>query len=363
MVDIFNFFPGGNTPEGFYSFYDYLPHHINKVYIIKGGPGTGKSTFMKRIAKDLIENDWKVEYHWCSSDNDSLDGIVCEDANIAVLDGTAPHVTDPVTPGAVEEIFYTGDCWDRNYLQKNRSQIKQENSIISKYFRLTYDYLKAAKIFFVRWKEYYQKATNVNEINQKIDQLLDSLSPEKKYNQSEGRHLFGTAITPTGPVTHYQNLTANTKKCYIIKGDPGTGKSLLLAAIARQISKNGYYILYLHRTMEPVKYDGLIIPALNVSFICETPPYHIEASREKDKVINLNNYIKNESYISCNNNELSQLKDNFANMISTSYNYLNLAKQHHDKLEKYYIEAMDFELLENKRQKLVAQLLVPDSCS
>ncbi|MFW6238877.1 MAG: hypothetical protein ACOC5A_06555 [Halanaerobiales bacterium] len=356
MTDNFNFFPGGNTPQGFYSFYDYLPYQVNRVFIIKGGPGTGKSTFMKRIGEDLIAKGYSVEYHWCSSDNESLDGIVCKEANLAVLDGTAPHVTDPVTPGAVEEIFYTGDCWDDDYLEENRRRIQRENNIISKYFRLTYDYLEAAKIFFDRWQEYYQKTLNVKEINRKADQLLSNLPLTKKYDRAEERHLFGAAITPNGPVEHYQNLTKNTEKCYIIKGNPGTGKSLLLENIAREIFKRGYFILYLHRTMEPDKYEGLIIPDLNTAFICETPPYQLEAKREIDEIINLNKIIKNKNYIQQNETELYKLRADFANMIKASCNYLNLAKQQHDELEKYYIEAMDFDHLEEKRQKLMQSL-------
>lgn len=66
---IINFFPGGNTAQGFYSFYDYLPYEAEQVFIIKGGPGTGKSTFMKKIGERMIEEGYDIEFHWCSSDN------------------------------------------------------------------------------------------------------------------------------------------------------------------------------------------------------------------------------------------------------------------------------------------------------
>ena len=49
-------FPGGNTYKGFYSYYDYiLPQEkANKIIILKGGPGVGKSTFMRHIAEDML---------------------------------------------------------------------------------------------------------------------------------------------------------------------------------------------------------------------------------------------------------------------------------------------------------------------
>ena len=46
------YFLAANSCEGFYSEFDnsYLPDGEWRAYIIKGGPGTGKSSFMKRFA-------------------------------------------------------------------------------------------------------------------------------------------------------------------------------------------------------------------------------------------------------------------------------------------------------------------------
>ena len=42
------YFLGANSPQGFYSLYDQLidRHIARAVYILKGGPGCGKSTLM-----------------------------------------------------------------------------------------------------------------------------------------------------------------------------------------------------------------------------------------------------------------------------------------------------------------------------
>ena len=46
------YFLGANSPQGFYSLYDQLlpPETANAIYIIKGGPGCGKSTLMRQVA-------------------------------------------------------------------------------------------------------------------------------------------------------------------------------------------------------------------------------------------------------------------------------------------------------------------------
>ena len=85
-------FPGGNTSQGFHSFYHHIiPLDATRIFVMKGGPGVGKSTFMKTIAESLLAQGYSVEFHCCSSDNDSLDGIVIPQIGIAMIDGTAPH--------------------------------------------------------------------------------------------------------------------------------------------------------------------------------------------------------------------------------------------------------------------------------
>ena len=53
------FFLGACTPQGFLSHYDSLFDELEQLYIIKGGSGCGKSTFMRKIGaearKDIEE--------------------------------------------------------------------------------------------------------------------------------------------------------------------------------------------------------------------------------------------------------------------------------------------------------------------
>lgn len=51
------YFLGANSPQGFYSLYDQLlpPETANAIYIIKGGPGCGKSTLMRQVAAQAAQ--------------------------------------------------------------------------------------------------------------------------------------------------------------------------------------------------------------------------------------------------------------------------------------------------------------------
>lgn len=67
-------YPGGNTYKGLYSFYDYILNQqsAKRIIVIKGGPGVGKSFFMKKLGADMLDRGFDVEYHHCSLDNKSV---------------------------------------------------------------------------------------------------------------------------------------------------------------------------------------------------------------------------------------------------------------------------------------------------
>lgn len=91
------YFLGGNTPAGFYSLYHQLsdPHRMRALYIIKSGPGSGKSTLMRRVERHAQADGLKAEEVLCSGDPDSLDAVILPELGAAVVDGTAPQGVVP----------------------------------------------------------------------------------------------------------------------------------------------------------------------------------------------------------------------------------------------------------------------------
>ena len=92
------YFLGANSPSGFYSLYDELIDRstARAVYILKGGAGCGKSSFMRRIGRYAEAANLDVQYILCSGDPDSLDAVIFPDLNTALVDGTAPHGAAPL---------------------------------------------------------------------------------------------------------------------------------------------------------------------------------------------------------------------------------------------------------------------------
>ena len=85
-----SYLASANGYKGFINLFSeiYDPNKFDRIFIIKGGPGTGKNTFMKKICSCIENKKANIEYYYCSSDVTSLDGVIfhLNGKRIAILD-------------------------------------------------------------------------------------------------------------------------------------------------------------------------------------------------------------------------------------------------------------------------------------
>ena len=117
--DSVDFFLGTTTPAGFKGYFEPLRREPGmQMYLIKSGPGCGKSTLMKRLAVKAEQKGEPIQRIHCASDPDSLDGVIFLDKRAAIVDATAPHVMEPDAPGAEEQVVSLYHTLDADALQK-----------------------------------------------------------------------------------------------------------------------------------------------------------------------------------------------------------------------------------------------------
>ncbi len=354
-------FPGGNTAEGFYSFYDQIARpDANKIFVIKGGPGVGKSTFMRKIAESMRDRGYDVELHCCSSDNDSLDGVYIPALDVALIDGTAPHVVDPKNPGAVDEIVHLGDYWDEGAMRANRRQILELNREVGRLFRRAYAWLAAARIFLHEVESYYQDtgALDRGKLNHVAGELIEEIfgRAECRRRTPRDRHLFATAITPEGPVNYLETIVGHLDRRYIIAGDDGTEKNTLIGRVLDAALMRGYDVEVFHCALEPDKVDHVVIPELGVAVINAVEPHFYRHQQPGDRVIDTMQYVDTgiqEAYLG----ERTRAREMYREAFDQAVWFISKAKQVHDEMEEYYVPNMDFDKIEERRREVEARIL------
>lgn len=84
-------FLGAATPEGAKDFVQDLTKDLSKRYFIKGRPGSGKSTMLKKIGDYAINRGFDIEVYHCGFDSNSIDMIIIPELSVCIFDSTAPH--------------------------------------------------------------------------------------------------------------------------------------------------------------------------------------------------------------------------------------------------------------------------------
>ncbi len=356
-------FPGGNTSKGFYSFYDYIIEgDAEHIYVIKGGPGVGKSTFMRTIAQELLDRGYKVEYHHCSSDIDSLDGVVFPELRVALIDGTAPHLVDPKAPGCVDEILYLGDYWDEKKLRETRADILRLNAKISEFFQRAYRYLAAAESVYQDWEATIGKRMCSGYINQQAAELITKIFADRPVTAVEGRirRLFASAITPDGMINHLETLIDPMPLKIVLQGLPGTGRSKLLNLLAEAAIQRGFNLEMFHCALNPDRVEHLVIPDLGVAITTSEEP-HAYKGHKSDLWVNLDSGLtKNESPDDAE--VLATVQKYYWELLGVAISYIRKAKETHDAMEKLYIPTMDFKAIAALRQKILTKILASSTC-
>ncbi len=347
---------GANSPEGFYSLFDelYNPYQDVRAYIIKGGAGTGKSTFMKRAAQEGEKRGLQVQYIYCSSDPESLDGILIEEKGVCLVDGTSPHVVEPKFPGVVENIINTGDFWDGKILRQRAEKIRRltvENSI---YHRRSTRYLSAAGSL----KEDGRKQLNDFIREEKISGYALRLVSKEiagKKGKLPGKSIrrFVSGITPQGEVFFDSTFRALADRVIGIRDEFGVVSARLCSKVGEIMLSKGYDVIFCQCPLKPKKEcEHLIIPELRLAFVTAKKEHNV--CLDFCRTIHCERFYR-EGHLTVSGQvrwteKMSQC------LIGESMAMLKKAKSVHDELEGEYRQAMDFEGLNGYTEKVISEI-------
>jgi hypothetical protein len=345
------FFLGSNTKRGFVPLFEQLrdPEGDHRLYILKGGPGSGKSSLMKRIAKTLEEHGHIIEYIPCASDPGSLDAIYDHDAKTAIIDGTAPHTMDPNYPGAYDIILNLGDAWNSDLLSQSRSTIMELCGQISLYHSMATACITSAAALLDCNRTLAKAYVDNIAIKKFISQITEVL--QNSESGREHKRLL-SAVTVGETLFFNQTLAALAPRLYIIPDEWGAASNQLLSGIREYaLSRNLDFITCYCSIQVPDKIDHLLFPSIKLG-LTTSNSFHAADSKNAILVEGLMNSI-DKSAAEAMSYHLSLAKQ----LIAAAGDHVAKAKNLHDELEKYYIAAMDFSKVDRIYNCLVTKIL------
>ena len=331
-----SYFAAINSGVGFVSRFEelFFGENIKHRYVIKGGPGTGKSSFMRRVGESAARRGLPVEYYYCSSDTDSLDGAVIG-GSIAIFDGTAPHSYDTVLPGVRDEIVNLGQFWNAKKLSENEAQIRECARLKAAAYKRAYGYLSAAL------------ATS-----RAADGAVRECVLEEKLEAAARRDVARLGLTQNGTVRTAQTeamgvrgrvylptLARSATRIHVVDDCYGVGTVYLSALLSLAVA-GGFDV--------KVSYDTVDVSKVREIFFTETGDCFTSAYTDGEGAcshVNVKRFIDVGKYASVRQiyRVAMGCYDRLCRLAEES---LASAGKAHAEMEKYYVAAMDFSALE-----------------
>ena len=328
-------FLGATTPQGFRSFYDTLfqDPRLERILILKGGAGCGKSTLMKAVGEEAERLGLSTQRVLCSSDPDSLDGLLIPAAGLALVDGTAPHVVEPPLCACGAEYVDLGRYYDSRKLKPVQDALfalREENA---RQYGLATACFRSAQSISDVLLQLAQSVITPQELN-----TCAALLVPQTEQQEESRTVprFLAAFTPKGIRVCRSAMEQLCTRRLALLDDYGLHRQLFSQL---QTLWGGSHLAG-YEPLHPEVPFALLFPGQDTACVASSRlfPCHREAAC----VCDLNTLV--ERRLSARQREHAlAAQTHRAALVNEGLSYLTQAKALHDRMEQLYRPAVDFD--------------------
>lgn len=344
------FLLGSNTKRGFVSLFDELRDPIKgkRLYIIKGGPGSGKSSLMKRVLKVLEGKKHNIEYFHCASDPLSLDAFIDLTSGIGMVDGTAPHLMDPRYPGAYDVIINMADCWNDTALIDHKNEIISLSDIISSYHQMAGSCISSAVALLDNNMAIASPYVNNDAINEFVTNIIKKLDGSKA-GKNKKRLLSAVSVGET--VFFGETIEELSSSIYVIPDMWGSASGALLSRLNHAASLLGLEQIICYCSIRtPDKIDHIIFPSAGIAVTTANSFHSFKGSKHHvtaDYMESIPESLHEQMLV-----HLNKAKE----LLDKAGEHVKQAKLLHDDLEAYYVKAMDFSKVDLIFDKIMSEI-------
>ncbi|WP_308639774.1 PRK06851 family protein [Paenibacillus silvisoli] len=352
-----HYFARGNTARGAHFLYRYAFQGLDKIFVLTGPAGSGKSTVIRALADQLAEKGQHVQYFHSPLRIEELDGIIATDLKIGVVDG---RVCEGISESGAGELVYIdfAEALDNSRIQSEQlEEIEELSGKLTEAYERAYETFLTALKIHDEWEAYYIKNMDFGKADQIAQELIREL-----YTGHEGdtptisRHMFFGAATPKGAYDHIQSLTARLERRIFIKGRPGSGKSTLLKKLAAAAEQKGIVVQVFHCGFDPNSLDMLIFPALGTAIFDSTAPHEYFPDRDGDEILDMYPLTIAEGTDEAYEAEINAIKERYSAKMKEATSYLAQAEAIDSQLKAIHVAAADYSKVKAIRLQLAEAL-------
>lgn len=340
------YFVASNSKRGFCSYYDsaFDTRKFSKIYLVKGGSGTGKARLMQSIARRAEMQGIDVRYIYCSSDYESLDAVILKDLRVAILDATAPHTREPKLVGAVESVIDLGAFLNEDLLGASRGVIETLNNEKKEGFERAYRYLQAYGSLTENMENIVRPTLKTDKIKKYVKRLAENVAK----GGGETEHLLVGSLGMKGACRF--NTYRERATVYLGIADICETAHFLLREMQNAFEKKKADLHVSNDPLIPERLDAIC--DIGSGFTAEIVNEPISDGR----TVNMRRFIDADG--------LAKIKSEYREIVNARAEILRLATAElakvaktHFTLEKIYGSAMDFDKKEQLTTAIATKIL------
>lgn len=344
-------FTSGFTAQGYYS---YLPARLSqfeRVILLQGAPGSGRSTFIKSIGLTLAERGYRVQFWPSPLDASYMDGVYLQQLKTAIISRDATgSLRIENHPGVVVHNIDLRNYYNSGDLAGSQAEIAaltdQLEALMGRVKSDLGEVQESRKLL----ANNYENLLNA----EKLRTLSQRLTAEILTDVERATHYFARAITSEGVVDFFEEITGDCTRRYILRGPPGSGKSWLMRHIGEEALTKGHKVGFYHSGLDPDSLEIVVLESLEIALadgdivrLANRPgDCHIDLTECWDEHESVNHHPK-----------VREAERLVSNRLYQAIQGLTRARQVEQKLSKLFTKAMKFDQVDACRDELIMEIL------
>ena len=350
-----DFFLSTNAPQKFFSLaksFD-MPVRGERRYLLKGSAGSGKSTAMKAAVSRFIEREDLIERVHCSSDPDSLDGVILYKAHCSIADATPPHEVEPEYPASFQTVCDLWSALDEEKLAPRLQEIGTLNTAIAESHAKCRRMLAAADLLLREKRRIAEPYTDIAAA-ESFAHRFAAKHFAKAGETGAFRDRLLSAFTMHGVLTYTHTPRVLCGKSVIIEDPFGTVGDAILRVLSEEVKDNGHIVYRCFHALAPDRLlAAILVPACDTAVLVrskETPWTGYDG-----RTVRFTRFTDGEA-LRTKRKELRFLQKTAETVLSAAGEQLKEAKRLHDLLEGLHYDAIDFSVVVRKTEEMLTKI-------